>query len=181
MTDATLVVAKLDRLSRDVEFLAWLRKSKVKFVCADMPRVTDFTIGLLAEVAQHERQTISLRVKEALAEAKKRGTKFGPPKGRFGKWKAGSPELQQMLERAHYQASQALTRKADTFAQRLAPTLKKMQEPTLKKKRGLTQAEMAERLNERGIKTPRGLKGRWTQGRVSRVLSRLQPEDREDS
>jgi hypothetical protein len=62
--------------------------------------------------------------------------------------------------------------KADTFARRLEPTLKKMQA------KGWTQAEMAEGLNERGIKTPRGLVGRWTQGRVSRVLTRLDKESK---
>jgi hypothetical protein len=101
--------------------------------------------------------------------------KFGPPKGRFGKWAAGDPELQQIGERGRHQASRALTRKADTFARRLEPTLKKMQA------NGWTQAEMAEGLNERKIKTPRGLVGRWTQGRVSRVLSRLQNDEGQDS
>jgi len=56
VTGATLVIAKLDRLSRDVEFIARLQKSGTKFVCADMPEANELTIGLLAVVAQHERQ-----------------------------------------------------------------------------------------------------------------------------
>lgn len=82
--DATLVIAKLDRLSRDVEFIARLMKTKVKFVCCDMPDATPLTIHIFASIAMQEREMISARTKSALAEAKKRGTKLGNPQADKG-------------------------------------------------------------------------------------------------
>ena len=72
-----LVVAKLDRLSRDLEFIASLQKSNVEFVCADMPEANSLTISLLACLAQWERDQIAKRTKLALAEKKKQGIKLG--------------------------------------------------------------------------------------------------------
>jgi len=80
LTGATLIVAKLDRLSRDVEFIAQLQKSNVRFVCADMPEANTLTIGLLAVLAQHERELISTRTRDALAAAKARGVVLGNPR-----------------------------------------------------------------------------------------------------
>jgi DNA invertase Pin-like site-specific DNA recombinase len=77
LTGAKLVIAKLDRLSRNAAFLLTLRDSGVDFICADMPEADPMTIGVLALVAQREREMISQRTKAALTAAKARGTKLG--------------------------------------------------------------------------------------------------------
>lgn len=74
---ATLVIAKLDRLSRNITFITSLQDSKVNFVCCDMPDANEFTIHIFAAIAQWERKTISQRTKDALAQAKNKGIKLG--------------------------------------------------------------------------------------------------------
>lgn len=79
LTGATLVIAKLDRLSRDIEFIARMQKSSVDFICCDMPEANTLTIGLMAVMAEHERESISIRTKAALAAKKARGERLGNP------------------------------------------------------------------------------------------------------
>ena len=78
-TNSILVVAKLDRLSRNAEFLLKLQNAGVEFVCCDCPNVDRFTIGILALVAQRERELISERTKLGLQVVKARGVKLGNP------------------------------------------------------------------------------------------------------
>lgn len=77
---ATLVIAKLDRLARDVHFISGLMKGGIEFVAVDMPQANRLTVHILAAVAEHEREAISQRTKAALEAAKARGTRLGNPR-----------------------------------------------------------------------------------------------------
>src|SRR6185312_10690131 len=114
VTGATLVIAKLDRLSRNAAFLLTLRDSGVKFIAADMPDANDLTVGIMALVAQQEREAISKRTKEALAAAKVRGVRLGNPNGAAALRRAG---------RGNAASVQAIRRAADNHAVNLKPVL----------------------------------------------------------
>jgi DNA invertase Pin-like site-specific DNA recombinase len=75
-----LVIAKLDRLARNVHFISGLMESSADFVAVDMPQANRLTIHILAAVAEHEREMISQRTKAALAQAKRRGQVLGNPR-----------------------------------------------------------------------------------------------------
>ena len=151
LSGATLVIAKLDRLSRNAAFLLNLRDAGVRFVAADLPNANDITIGIMAVIAQEERQMISRRTKDALEAAKARGVRLGNPQGFGGK--------------VYREAGRASVEKAQEFAKSLAPTLATLQAQDL----GL--AGMARALEAMEIKTPRG--GAWTATAVRNVLARL--------
>lgn len=156
---ATLVVAKLDRLSRNAAFLLTLRDSGARFVAADMPDANHLTVGILALVAQHEAEAISARTKAALAAAKARGTPLG----------AHNPKCRPLdgAARASGTAESAATRRviAEQRARDLAPTVAELRAAGAKSLRALARG-----LNERRIPAPR--QGLWTAAQVSRVLCR---------
>ena len=152
---APLIVAKLDRLSRNAAFLLTLRDSGAKFVAADMPDANDMTVGILAVVAQAEREAISRRTKEALAAAKARGTKLGGDRGRT---------LSDENRRAALAARQAAAR--DRAADVGAVILEL-------RERGVTSlAGIARELTALHIPTARGSRS-WSAVQVQRTLSRL--------
>jgi DNA invertase Pin-like site-specific DNA recombinase len=151
---ARLVIAKLDRLSRDAHFLLGLEKAGIDFVCADMPNANRLTVGIMAMVADEERRMISKRTKDALAAAKKRGIKLGGDRGVV-------PSKQ-----TRALAVEALQARAIAKAVDLAPIIKGLQAAGKTSLRAI-----AAGLNEAGIPTARG--GEWSSAQVMRVLERL--------
>lgn len=127
--DAKILIAKLDRFSRKVSFIAGIMEQGIGLVVAEMPHATDFQLHIFAALAQEERRLISERTRNALAEAKKRGVELGK-NGRA-------------LAAKHRQ-------EADDRAEALRPIIMPMVEA------GLSYSEIARRLNEQGIQTVNG-------------------------
>jgi DNA invertase Pin-like site-specific DNA recombinase len=170
---AKLVIAKLDRLSRDAHFLLGLEKAGVDFVAADMPNANRLTVGIMAMVAEEERRMISQRTKDALAAAKKRGTKLGGIRHRVistdasGK-KTYGEQVINVSSKTGKLAVKALQARADAKAADLAPIIKELQAAGKTSLRAI-----ATGLNEAGIPTARG--GEWSSPQVMRILERLEP------
>lgn len=157
LTGARLVIAKLDRLSRNAAFLLTLRDSGVDFVAADMPDANALTVGIMALVAQQEREAISQRTREALAAAKARGQRLGNPNGAAALRRAGKGTAA---------ANEAASRNADQHAERLRPVVADL------RARGVTSlGGLAAALNNGGMRTPRA--GRWHASSVRNLLARL--------
>lgn len=155
LTGATLLVAKLDRLSRNAAFLLALRDSEVKFVCCDFPEANDMMIGFMALFAQWEAERISERTREALAEARDRGVQLGTPANL-----KGSDD-----DRAR--GRETRTRKANERAELLRPIIEELTA------QGITRLhKMAGALNEKSITTPFGRE--WRPTTVRRLLDRLE-------
>ncbi len=138
-----LVIAKLDRLSRNVAFIATMMDSNVEFIAVDNPHATRLTLHILAAVAEHEREMISIRTKGALAAAKARGKQLG----RYGA---------EHLAPAYHAAAKAR-------AEELRPILAELAEQSTR--------QIAAELTARGITTARG--GRWQAQSVANVLKHL--------
>jgi DNA invertase Pin-like site-specific DNA recombinase len=145
---AVFVIAKLDRLARNVHFVTGLIESGVDFVAADMPHATKVMIQIHAVMAENERDQISARTKAALAAAKARGVILGA---------TGLVNLRPNLE--------ARQEAAKRFAERMRPLIEGFAV------RGLSQRQMVAELNGLGIKTPKG--GEWRLKQVQRVMGRI--------
>ncbi|MEO6520334.1 MAG: recombinase family protein [Mucilaginibacter sp.] len=143
---AALIVARLDRLGRDVEEIAGIVKSDVDIIVTDNPHANRFTIHILAAVAEEQRQRISETTREALGAAKKRGVELG----KNGK----------ALSAANKQA-------AEDFANKLSPVLRRL------KNRGIVSTRaVSEALNKKGVPTFR-TGGRWHPSTVYTLMNRL--------
>ena len=155
---ATLVIAKLDRLTRNVHFLSGLMESGVKFLACDQPSANDLTIHILAAVAQDEAQRISERTKTALAAYKARGGKLG----------ASRPECRNLTVEASRSGAKAAgevaRRDADDAYTDLHPIMKALRE------NGLSLRAIAAHLNDEGYETRRGRA--WSHVQVRAVLKR---------
>jgi DNA invertase Pin-like site-specific DNA recombinase len=143
-TKAKLVLAKLDRLARNVHFISGLMETGVDFVVADMPNADRFQLHLFAALAEKEAEVVSQRTKAALAAAKKRGQVLG----RNGRVLADRNKVKALEQLAP-----------------LAPVILEM------KGRGLKMRQMVAELNERGIKSP--AQGQWHLANLDRALRRL--------
>ncbi len=149
MFHAPIIIAKLDRLSRDVAFISSLMSKRVPFIVTALGKDVDpFMLHIYAAVAQKEREMTSERVRVALAALKAKGVKLGNPKGRdtFG---------DEGRARAHAQSVEVRRAKALARAKALTPTIRELRTAGVTSANGIARA-----LNERGIATARGK--RWS-------------------
>jgi DNA invertase Pin-like site-specific DNA recombinase len=155
-TGATLLVAKLDRLSRNVAFLLNLREAGVRFQALDIPDANTMTLSVMAGMAQHERELISARTKAALAARRARGLPLG-----------------QRRDMSAYQARGSALGVAQLKAQALARAKIAAQPIADAKAAGCTSLrQIAAWLNSAEVLTPRG--GKWTANAVMKATRRLQ-------
>lgn len=145
-----VMVAKLDRLSRDVHFISGLMTHRVAFLVSELgPDVDPFVLHLYAALAEKERTLISARTKAALSAAKAKGVKLGNPR----------------IEAARGRAVASLQAEAERAASNVLPIIAE-----IKRSGACTLRALAEALNARGVPTPRG--GRWHATSVRNVLAR---------
>lgn len=152
---AVLVIARLDRLSRNAHFLFGLQEAGIDFICADMPFANRLTIGVMALVAEEEARAGSVRTKAALAAAKARGTKLGGDRGAVI-----TPEMVAI-------GNAVKKDRSDRKARDLAPIIAQIRAGSAVSLRAI-----AAGLNAKGVPTATG-KGPWCARQVSRVLERL--------
>jgi DNA invertase Pin-like site-specific DNA recombinase len=155
---ATLVIAKLDRLARNVHFISGLMESGCDFVACDLPHAHRLILHLMAAMAEHEGAAISERTKAALAAAKARGVKLGNPNG--------AAHLRAVCVKAA--AASIVSRRAAMVARAgaVAPLLKQLSAEGI-----IGAREVAAELNRRGVPAPRG--GVWYPQQVRRVHQAL--------
>ena len=146
---AVLIIAKLDRLARNVHFISGLMESGVEFIAVDMPEANRLTIHILAAVAEHEREMISKRTKDALQVAKGRGVKLGSP----------DPKKGAAIR------SRVLQEKADSFAASVLPVIRELQAEGVTGYRAIARV-----LNARSIRTVNNRK--WYGTTVKNVMFR---------
>lgn len=159
---ATLLVAKLDRLSRNVVFLATLMESGIDFTACDNPHANKFTVHILAAVAEFEREMISKRTTEALAEAKKRGVKLGS--NRENHWKGREDRRLVGSKKGAMEAAKVHRDLAKQAYEDVLPLMIELRE------HGVSLNAIADRLNKEGIPSRRG--SVWYAMTVRNVLQR---------
>ena len=144
-----IIVAKLDRLSRDVALIAGLMAQRVPFVVAELgPDIDPFILHIYAALAEKERAMISARTKEALAQAKARGVRLGNPR----------------LHEVRAKAVESMKAAADRFAANVLPLIHPL------RAEGKSLREIAKALNDRNVPTARG--GKWAATQIAEILKR---------
>lgn len=151
---AVLLIAKLDRLARNVAFIANLLEAGVEIAAADMPEANRFLLHVMAAVAEHEAQAISDRTRAALAAAKARGVKLG--------W--SMPERKDEQRRASRKGAAKNAENACMHAANVLPIIRQIAAG------GASLRKIADELNTRGIKTARG--GLWYAATVRNIMAR---------
>tara|TARA_Y100000389_G_scaffold204699_1_gene258959 strand:- start:2036 stop:2692 length:657 start_codon:yes stop_codon:yes gene_type:complete len=149
--NATLLIAKLDRLSRNVAFLFKIKDSGIKIACCDLPELNTLTLGIFATMAQHERELISRRTKEGLKIAKSKGKKIGRKKG--------------------YIRNKDITEKIN-IAKRQKAILRNERNYKVilhLKNKGLGNHQIAKELNMMGFTAPRG--GRLQSNQIEQIMN----------
>jgi DNA invertase Pin-like site-specific DNA recombinase len=154
---ATLVIAKLDRLSRSVTFISKLMDDGVPFQAVDFPHANTLTVGIMASVAQFEREMISTRTKQALAAAKARGVRLGGRRGDF--------RIEDHAVVGNLRSNEVQSLKAEALGRDHMAAINDVQSAGL-----LSLRATAISLNARCIPAPRG--GSWSAGQVKRVADR---------
>ena len=149
--DAVLLIAKLDRLARNVHFITGLQESGVKFVAVDMPEANELTVQIMAVMAQHEAKMISERTKAALGAAKVRGVKLGSP-----------DNLTDQAQRAGQVANKEQARRA---YQKLRGYIQMMRDT------GMSYLAIARKLNDEGNRTRTGKE--FQAMTIKRILERV--------
>ena len=149
--NATLIIAKLDRLSRSVSFIFSLKESNIDFIACDMPHLNTLTLGVLASFAQYERETISQRIRDALGALKARGISLGSPQNLNEKARKKGRTKRTQVAKEKY-----------THAFCIANDLKK---------KGYSLQEIADTLNLYDIKTYKGRT--WSNTQVRRMLVKI--------
>lgn len=151
--NATLIIAKLDRLARNVNFISNLMETSVEFVAVDMPTASKFALHIMAAVAEQEAIMIADRTRKALATAKAKGTQLGRRDDKIAAYASMGAKASAALRTA-----KAAKRSSD-----LIPVIKAVQA-----KGATTLRQIAARLNDEGIQTARG--GEWSAVQVARVM-----------
>lgn len=162
-TGAKLLIAKLDRLARNVAFVANLMESGVEFVAVDFPSANKLTIHILAAMAEFEREQISKRTKDALAAARLRAEKRGE------KFRIGNPNglTRKAIKRGAANSLAVRRANADEHAKRVYPVIKQQQAE------GLSLRAIARKLTEERELTPRGAQT-WTAAAVRSAVMRVE-------
>jgi DNA invertase Pin-like site-specific DNA recombinase len=149
---ATLVVAKLDRLARDVQFISELLNSNVKFVCADMPEADRTFLQMMSVFAEYEGRRIGERTKAALDSLKRKGVKLGSP----------TPDIGSKV------GVRSIKANADNYAEKVGPVVQDI----IRKTGAKTLRDIADALSAKGVLTPRGNTD-WFPSQVSNLMKRI--------
>lgn len=153
---ATLLIAKLDRLSRNVGFICKLQDAGVKFIAVDMPMATEVTVHIMAVMAQYEAKAVSARTTAALKAAKARGTALGGRRVSAERWA-------RIASKGRREGTAKRSELASKWAADVLPVIEH-----IRKSGAVTLRQIADELNARGIETRLG--GEWTATQVMRVL-----------